>query len=58
MQQQRLKVLKFISCMLKDIMSIKTMKELCMSGQFSFVFLSTGNLLKFFLVVAKIERCG
>ena len=44
---------KFINCTLKDIMSTKTMKELCVSWQFSFVFgcglsASAGNLLKLF----------
>ena len=46
-------VRQFINCTLKDIMSTKTMKELCASWQFSFIFgcclfASVGNLLKFF----------
>ena len=53
LEKWRQKVWKFINCMLKDIMSTKTMKELCVSQQFSFVFgcklsASAGNLLKFF----------
>ena len=52
-KQRRQKVWKFINCTLKDIMSTKTMKELCVSQRFSFVFwcrlsASAGNLLKFF----------
>ena len=46
-------VRQFINCTLKDIMSTKTMKELCASWRFSFIFgcwlfASVGNLLKFF----------
>ena len=45
-------------------MSTKTMKELCVSGQFSFVFgcglsASVGNLLKFFfLLLQKLTDVG
>ena len=47
------KSVKFIYCTLKDILSTKTMKELCASRRFSFVFgcelsASAGNLLKLF----------
>ena len=53
MKQRRQKVWKFINCTPKDIMSTKTMKELCASRRFSFVFGcelsgSAGNLLKCF----------
>ena len=46
-------VWEFINCMLKDVMSTKTVEELCVSWQISFVFgcwlsASVGNLLKFF----------
>ena len=49
---------QFINCTLKDIMSTKTMKELCASRRFSFVFgcwlfASVGNLLKFFSCYCK-----
>ena len=53
MKHKEQEVWEFINCILKDVMSTKTVEELCVSWRISFVFgcrlsASVGNLLKFF----------